>query len=241
MAKRLKRSYERLEAKIQELERELSEKLTIIDGIFDEILLIDPTSFQILDANESFLRNHNLRKEDVIAKKCYEIMTHASEECGSDAHFCPLKQVLETGAAATVEHMHGGENENYFEITSYPIRNNDGKIARIVHVSREITERKELERQSMLKEKQATTIEMAGAMAHELSQPLTNLLVKVELLLEGKNETDPDYHDLRVIFEQALRLEALVKKTRNITRYETKEYLRGIKIVDLEKSSTSKD
>lgn len=114
--------------------------------------------------------------------------------------------------------------------------------AKIRELERELSEKLTiLEKQSMLKEKLATTIEMAGAMAHEISQPLTNLLVKVELLLERKNETDPDYKDLKVIFEQALRLETLVKKVRNITRYETKEYLPGIKIVDFEKSSPGND
>lgn len=91
--------------------------------------------------------------------------------------------------------------------------------AKIRELERELSEKLTiLEKQSMLKEKLATTIEMAGSMIHELSQPLTNLLVKVELLLERKNETDPDYKDLKVIFEQAMRLETLVKKVRNITR-----------------------
>jgi len=241
MGKRPKRTHQELEAKIRELEKELSEKLTIINGIFDEILLIDPTSFEILDANESFLQNHNLRKEDVIGNKCSEIMRHVPKECGSDVHFCLLRQVLETGTTARVEHMHHRERDRYFEIISYPVKDNKGEIDRVIHVSRDITERKELEKESMLKEKLATAVEMAGAIAHELSQPLTNLLVKVELLLERRDETDPYYSDLKVIFEQALRLETLVKKVRNITRYETKEYLPGTKIVDFDKSSTGND
>jgi len=123
-----------------------------------------------------------------------------------------------------------------------PKRTHQELEAKIRELERELSEKLTiLEKQSMLKEKLATAVEMAGAMAHEISQPLTNLLVKVELLLERKNETDPDYRDLKVIFEQALRLETLVKKVRNITRYETKEYLPGIKIVDFEKSSTGDD
>lgn len=114
--------------------------------------------------------------------------------------------------------------------------------AKIGELERKLSEKLTiLEKQSILKEKMASAIEMAGAMAHELSQPLTNLLVKVELLLERKNETDPDYKDLKVIFDQALWLERLVKKVRNIKRYQSEGYLHGMKVIDLEKSSTSDD
>ena len=123
-----------------------------------------------------------------------------------------------------------------------PKRTHQELEAKIRELETELSEKLTIiEKQSMLKEKLATAVEMAGAIAHELSQPLTNLLVKVELLLERRDETGPYYSDLKVIFEQALRLETLVKKVRNITRYETKEYLPGTKIVDFDKSSTGND
>jgi PAS domain-containing protein len=54
--------------------------------------------------------------------------------------------VLETGRPIIVEHRHNDKdnNERIVEVSAHPVRDPEGKIV-IIHVARDITERKQME------------------------------------------------------------------------------------------------
>ncbi|MEQ8186674.1 MAG: response regulator [Candidatus Eremiobacterota bacterium] len=93
--------------------------------------------------------------------------------------------------------------------------------------------RKEVEKQSLLK----GVVEMAGATAHELNQPLAAILMTSQFLMSQLKEEHPNYKQLKRIENQTQRMAEIIKKITFITRYEVKEYIDGIKIVDIEKAS----
>lgn len=86
-------------------------------------------------------------------------------------------------------------------------------------------------------EKQAVLIELAGALAHELNQPLTSVMGYVQLLrrlLPGENS---DLHEYAGVLErEADRMAEIVRKIGHITRYETKSYVGQSRILDLDAS-----
>ncbi len=86
-------------------------------------------------------------------------------------------------------------------------------------------------------EKQTAIIEMAGATAHELNQPLTILLGLSALLRRQVGEDHPLYDDLSLIMQNAQRMSKTVKKIGQITRYETKPYVGNVRIVDIDRSA----
>ena len=86
------------------------------------------------------------------------------------------------------------------------------------------------------KEKLQTVFEMAGAVCHEMNQPLQVLSGVAELLMLDIKKSDPDYEKFAAIMEQTERMGVITKKLMKITRYETKKYLKT-KIVDIDKSS----
>ena len=70
---------ESLESRIDKKNREIRELKKInmflnslYDGISEEIMVIDQ-DFIINDVNRAFLDKYNLRKKDVVGKKCYEL------------------------------------------------------------------------------------------------------------------------------------------------------------------------
>jgi len=93
--------------------------------------------------------------------------------------------------------------------------------------------RKEVEKQSLLK----GVVEMAGATAHELNQPLAAILMTSQFLMSQLRADHPNYKQLKRIENQTQRMAEIIKKITFITRYEVKEYIDGIKIVDIEKAS----
>ncbi len=88
------------------------------------------------------------------------------------------------------------------------------------------------------KEKLQGVIEMAGAVCHELNQPLQSVSGFSEMLLMDLPADDPNYQSLKMIKEGIDRIGSLTRKIMRITEYRTKEYLGGkSKIVDIEGAS----
>jgi len=158
---------------------------TTLNAINDSLAVIDTANFNILGANKAFRETYNLHPETTINKSCYELTHNRSTPCLPPDDVCPLVQTLNTGKPSTVEHIHsdGDGGNKYFEISVFPIRNEAGEIKQIVHLARDITERKRmiLENRQQREElshvsRLATIGEFAASIAHEIHQPLTAIL-----------------------------------------------------------------
>jgi len=114
----------------------------------------------------------------------------------------------------------------------------DGELIGTTVVVNDVTEKKLLEAERSLRERMTGVVEMAGAAAHELNQPLAVISGHAELLLrEIKDGGDRITRRLKTILEQVERLGNLTRKFTSIVAYETKDCGGNIKIVDIEKSS----
>lgn len=89
------------------------------------------------------------------------------------------------------------------------------------------------------KEKLQGVLEMAGAICHELNQPLMAISGYSELLLMDIPENKPQHINLRKIKEQVDRLGVITRKLMKITKYKTKSYLNG-SIIDINEASAEK-
>ncbi|HEY6556438.1 MAG TPA: PAS domain S-box protein [Polyangiaceae bacterium] len=87
------------------------------------------------------------------------------------------------------------------------------------------------------REKQAIVAELAGAAAHELNQPLTSVIGYAELLRRNLQTNKQLHNAATVILGESERMAEIVRKIGKITKYETKSYVGGAKILDLEKAS----
>jgi histidine kinase len=133
----------------QWITRQLEEKEAIIDGISDVLMLLDADTYEILDVNRAFLKAYGINRKEVLGKKCYEVTHHLNQPCHHvNSHWpCPLQSSVTAGKSSYAEHVHqdhAGETL-YFEITTYPLHDADGRVNRIIHLSRDITQRKFLE------------------------------------------------------------------------------------------------
>ncbi len=86
-------------------------------------------------------------------------------------------------------------------------------------------------------EKSIAVAQLAGATAHELNQPLTSVIAYAELLGRKLGPESPLSDAAARIVDQAQRMANIVRQIGKITKYETKSYVGGAKILDLEKAS----
>jgi hypothetical protein len=93
------------------------------------------------------------------------------------------------------------------------------------------------------KNKLRASIELAGAAAHELRQPMTILMGFSGLIREKGPGAHITEEELDIIIDQCLRMDDIIIEMLNITRYRTKEYADGVQIFDLngKKDTTSED
>ncbi len=99
----------------------------------------------------------------------------------------------------------------------------------------------EIER-NIEREKLAAIVELAGATAHEMRQPMTVVYNLVALLREKFKDNEPVTKEEMDIFDdQCERMNNIIQKMLNITSYKTKDYIKGKKIIDLDESSMTED
>ena len=143
------------------------------DAIPDLISIID-TSQTIIRANKAMAHACGLTPEQIIGRKCYEVV-HGLK-C-SPAN-CPLVNGEESNLTVEESGL-----DCIFDVTISPLRNEEGDIATFVHVMRDITERKQAEEERLTLEKQflqAQKLEslgvLAGGIAHDFNNILTIIL-----------------------------------------------------------------
>jgi PAS domain S-box-containing protein len=88
-----------------------------------------------------------------------------------------------------------------------------------------------------ISEKQAVAVELAGAAAHELNQPLTSVMGYAQVLIRKLGAGNIHLPIVKTILDEAERMAAIVRKLGSVTRYETKEYVGGAQIIDLDRST----
>jgi len=87
------------------------------------------------------------------------------------------------------------------------------------------------------KERLEGVIEMAGAVCLELNQPLQALYFQCERLQKAISEDNLLFTQIDWIVKKVDRMSQIVEKLRSIARYQTKDYIEGTRIVDIDRAS----
>lgn len=100
-----------------------------------------------------------------------------------------------------------------------------------------VTKEMKAEEERVNKERLQTLLETAGAVCHELNQPIQSILSYCETMLMETEKEDPIREKFQRIMSQIRRMGDITSKLTRITKYETKDYVQGVKIIDIDKSS----
>jgi PAS domain S-box-containing protein len=96
------------------------------------------------------------------------------------------------------------------------------------------------ENEKLRSEKLQGILELAGAICHELNQPLMAISGYSELASMHLSGDHIARKKLSRILEQVDRMGSILRKLMNITRYKTKNYSSGQKIIDLERAAVAR-
>jgi PAS domain S-box-containing protein len=192
--KALRKAHEELEKKVIERTSELNEELTerkraeealfrsnefnmtVLNSISDAISIIDINDFRIIGINSAFLNEYGYREEEVIGKTCYAITHLRSEPCKPPHDICPLEETVKHGKYTAAVHVHFDKEGNkiYSEVSTSPVRDETGKTIQVVHISRDITERRRAEEE--LKEYAETQKVLLREVNHRVKNNLSAII-----------------------------------------------------------------
>lgn len=119
---------------------------TVLNSLTDSLYVVRTADFTVQGANKAFSDIIGLDATSIIGRHCHELTHRRSTPCSDSHHPCPLMETLKTGQPSIMEHIHfdstGGER--FIEVSTFPIRDERGEINQIVHIDRDITERRKL-------------------------------------------------------------------------------------------------
>ncbi|NNF99608.1 MAG: PAS domain S-box protein [Desulfobacteraceae bacterium] len=124
----------------------------------------------------------------------------------------------------------------YFLFTMAIVNSENNALGNIT-VMMDLTEKNQAETHRVQKEKLQAVLETAGGVCHELNQPLQTITGYAEILLGESAGNSDNQKFLSKIKEQTDRMAGITRKLQNITRFETRAYPGGSKIIDIDKSS----
>ncbi len=190
-----------LENKVSERTTELvseKEKLnTIVSAIGGGIVLIDKKG-TIQWANQMIKDMAGL---DITGKSCEDV--------------CPDCSLSETYTKSNIETMLVanlfGRKDKYFQITTAPVKGEDGEIHGYIRLIQDVTEMKKMEEQIIHSEKLASIGRLAAGIAHEIGNPLTSIFSFVQILREMETE-DFKKESLETIYFHINRISEILKQ-----------------------------
>lgn len=106
-----------------------------------------------------------------------------------------------------------------------------------ISILTDATEKKRAQAERLEKERLQGVLEMAGAAAHELNQPMQIILGYVTLLSQRISEQDPSYKLVEKIQSEAEKMGEIGQKIAAISEYKVKKYVGDTCIIDIEEAS----
>jgi C4-dicarboxylate-specific signal transduction histidine kinase len=100
-----------------------------------------------------------------------------------------------------------------------------------------VTKEMRSEEERLEKERLQVSLEMAGAVCHELNQPIQGISSYAESLLNKLPPGSPEHGQARGVMDLVGRMGVITRKLMKITRYETKDYLKGVRIIDIDRAA----
>jgi PAS domain S-box-containing protein len=176
------------------------------ESIADSVTVLD-LKLNILRANRATFRIFGGAVPAIVGRPCHEVFCHSHEACPD----CPVWKVLASGMPASVE-MAFGPSGRLYEISVSPVTDRLGKITRLVHVARDLSEKKKLEAELRHAQKMEAIGTLAGGIAHDFNNLLTTVQCCADLSIADNIEAGRTDENLEAIQDATRRGAALTRQ-----------------------------
>ncbi len=134
---------QQVEAELR-LTKEFNEK--IINGMSDHLTVIDPRTYRIVQANNSFLARVGLEPAMVLGKPCFEILSGKNHPCSEDGIWCPLQETcrLKQGVVGERGYADAQGRERTLQVATYPLFDGQSEVDLVIRLETDITDKRKI-------------------------------------------------------------------------------------------------
>ena len=195
-----------------------SKMRSILDNIGIGVALISP-EMVILELNRQ-IRDWFPGVDTGQQPLCYQVFNDppSLEACTT----CPAVKTFLDGEVHedTRQVLRDGVRRDYRVVTS-PVRNTSGKVAAVIEMMEDITERLSLESRFLQAQKLESIGRLAGGVAHDYNNMLSVILGYAEMAQAKLNPSDPVYGDLQEILKAGSRSADITRQLLGFARKQT--------------------
>lgn len=176
------------------------------------------TKFEITRTNNAVIKLLKLTPDEVLGKKCWEVIHEAKEP----PSFCPVFRLLKTKKREILEFC---RDNHWYEVVVDPVLDDNNRLVGFIHILSEITERKRMEQEKEELQKQLVQSQrldaigrLAGGIAHDFNNMLSVIMGNIELAIIKTETGEPIKENLEEICKAVERASDLTKKILAIAR-----------------------
>lgn len=186
----------------------------ILNAVSDAITVHD-TNFKMIYFNKAAKELLGIASDDVFKKaKCFGLF-HGLNQPPED---CPSCACFNTGKESTFE-IYEPNLDKYLEIRALPLFDSENRVTHVVHMVRDITEKKELEQHLLQSQKMESIGRLAGSIAHDFSNIISSIIGYADILkMEYEDTTTTVGKAADVIFSSAEKAANLTKQLLGFAR-----------------------
>ncbi len=190
---------------------------TLLDGLEDDVLLLDPTG-RIIDVNRMVCARLGRNRESLVGLHCREL--EGGDFCRRARRECPFQETLVSGKKAEAIHtkLDADGRLLYFRMYTYPLFDEFGKLSHVVEMRRDITARTYTEQRLQQAQKMAAIGELSTYIAHEIRNPLFAIGGFAGALLRRTDLDAEAREKISIILEESRRLDAILRSILNYAR-----------------------
>jgi PAS domain S-box-containing protein len=125
--------------------RAFSEK--IINSITDNLIVVDPRTHTIVQANDAFHSRVGLEPPAAVGMRCHQIMLDRPTPCAESGIGCPMEETIRSKRPALSDKTYPNAEgvDQLLEVATYPLLDAQGEISSIIRLERDVTEKREME------------------------------------------------------------------------------------------------
>ncbi|HEY78967.1 MAG TPA: GAF domain-containing protein [Dehalococcoidia bacterium] len=158
--------------------------MDVVDSVEDELLVIG-RDYRIQFANLAVRARFQKKAESLIGKVCYQALHDQDKPCSMPLWDCPINKIVQSGSTVTFIHSDQTTGATrYLKITAYPLRDQNGNIAAVVELRRDVTAERELESQILRRHYQLSTLSRISSVVTERQDLDTILRNALDSVLE---------------------------------------------------------